>query len=112
MRHSKVNPYQCPQCDYKSSRKWNMKLHLSRVHGLAPFLPEHSRSDWVFAQLHDMAKKYAEADIAGNKELREKAWRSMVALYGYNRGMFPIERIVTEIKKKREELERKAKAQH
>jgi hypothetical protein len=110
-RSSKNNPYECPECGYKSTRKWNMEVHLERVHGLAPFLPKQSRDDWVFAQLHLLARRYAEAELAGDKERQEHHWQSMISLYGYHRGLFPIESIVDVIEEKRRELVKRAKRQ-
>jgi len=103
-RGSKYNPYECPQCGYKTSRKWNMKVHLGRVHFLAPFLPERSKKEWVFAQLHILAKQYVEAELAGDKGKRERLWSSMISLYGYHRGFFPIEYIVDVIAEERRRL--------
>lgn len=110
-RSSKYNPYECPECGYKSTRKWNMNVHLERVHGLAPFLPEQSKKDWVFAQLHILAKRFAEAELAGDKDRREHHWQSLISLWGYHRGLFPIEHIVEVIAEKRQELEQRAKRQ-
>ncbi len=110
-RSSKYNPYKCPECGYKSTRKWNMNVHLERVHGLAPFLPEQSKKDWVFAQLHTLAKRFAEAELAGDKDMREHHWQSLLSLYGYHRGLFPIETINDVIAEKRRELEKRAKRQ-
>lgn len=109
MRSSKHNPYQCPECGYKSTRKWNMKVHLERVHGLAPFLPERSEKDWVYAQLHILARQCAEAELAGDKVKRDRRWNSLIALYRYHRGLFPIYRIVELIAEERRDLERRSK---
>ena len=105
-RGSKYNPYQCPECGYKTTRKWNMEVHLERVHGLAPFLPERSKEDWVYAQLHTLAGQYAEAELAGDKERCQHLWSSLISLYAYHRGLFPIEHIVEVIAHERRELER------
>lgn len=110
-RASKYNPYQCPECGYKATRKWNMEVHLQRVHGLVPFLPEQSKEDWVYAQLHTLARQYAEAELAGDEEKRNHLWNSLISLYGYHRGLFPIEHIVEVIADKRRELERHIRKQ-
>jgi len=110
-RSSKYNPYECPECGYKSTRKWNMKVHLERVHGLAPFLPERSKRDWVFAQLHTLARQCAEADLGGDKDRQKHHWQSLVSLYRYHQGLFPVEHIVEVIAEKRRELEKRAKRQ-
>lgn len=110
-RSSKNNPYKCPECGYVSTRKWNMEVHIEKVHGLARFLPERSQKDWVFAQLHALAKQYAEAELAGDKDRREHYWQSLISLYGYHRDLFPIESIVDVTAEKRQELERQIKRQ-
>ena len=110
-RSSKYNPYECPDCGYKSTRKWNMNVHLERVHGLAPFLPEQSKKDWVFAQLYTLAQRYAEAELAGDKDRQEHNWQSLISLWGYHRGLFPIDLIVDAIYEKKQELEERLKRQ-
>jgi len=106
-RASKYNPYQCPECGYKTTRKWNMKVHLGKVHGLAPFLPEQSKEDWVYAQLHTLASQHAEAELAGDKEKSDRRWKSLISLYGYHRGLFSIERIVELVADERRQLEKR-----
>ena len=88
-----------------------MAVHLERVHGLAPFLPEQSKKDWVFAQLHILAKKYAEAEMAGDKDRQEHNWQSLLSLYRYHRELFPIVHINEVIAEKRQELKKRAKRQ-
>ena len=103
-RGSKYNPYQCPECGYKTTRRWNMKIHLERTHGLAPFLPEQSREEWVYAQLHTLARQYAEAELAGEKKRQHRLWNSLLSLYACHRGLFPVEHIVEVITKERQRL--------
>ena len=110
-RSSKNNPYKCPECGYQSTRRWNIETHMERVHGLARFLPERSKKDWVFAQLHTLARKYAEAELAGDKDKREHYWQSLISLYGYHRDLFPIGHIVDVIAEKRQELGKRVKRQ-
>ena len=105
-RGSRYNPYQCPECAYKTTRKWNMKVHLQRTHGLAPFLPERSKEDWVYAQLGTLAKEYAEAESAGDTKTKERLWDGLLSLYGYHRGMFPIEHIFQTVADERRKLEK------
>ena len=88
-----------------------MEVHLERVHGLARFLPERSKEDWVFAQLHTLAGQCAEAELAGDKDRRDRLWQSLISLYGYHRGLFPVESIVDVIAEKRRELEKRIKRQ-
>ena len=106
-RGSKYNPYECPECGYKTTRKWNMEVHLERVHGLLPFLPERSKEEWVYAQLHTLARQCAEAELAGDKERCQRLWNGLISLYGYHRGLFPIEYIPEVIAKERKEIERR-----
>ena len=84
-----------------------MKVHLQRVHGLVPFLPEQSKEDWVYAQLHILARQYAEAELAGDKDRRNRLWNSLLSLYRYHRGLFPTEHIVEVIDEKKRALERR-----
>ena len=106
-RGSKYSPYECPECGYRTSRKWNMKVHLERIHGLIPFLPEQSKKHWVYAQLHTLAKQYVDAELAGEKEKVHRLWDSMLSLYGYHRGLFPIEYVHQVIVEHRKELKRR-----
>jgi len=69
-------------------------------------LPERSLKDWVFAQLHTLARRFAEAELAGDKERRDQTWGSLLSLYRYHSGLFPIEYIVQVIGEKRRELQR------
>jgi len=83
-----------------------MKVHLERVHGLMPFLPEQSGEEWVYAQLHTLARQCAEAELVGDKQRRVRLWNSLISLYGYHRGLFPIELIPQAIAEERRRLER------
>lgn len=106
-RGSKYNPYECPECGYRTTRKSNMKVHLERTHGLAPFLPEQSKKQWVYAQLHTLARRCAEAELAGDKEKRHRLWNSLMSLHSYHRGLFPIERIPEIIGEERRQLRKR-----
>jgi hypothetical protein len=86
-----------------------MKVHLERVHGLAPFLPERSEKDWVYAQRRILARQYAEAELAGDKDKRDRRWNSLIALYRYHRGLFSIDRMFDVIAEERRDLERRSK---
>ena len=86
-----------------------MEVHLERIHGLAPFLPKRSRQEWVYAQLHTLARQCAEAELAGDKETRHRLWNSLISLYGYHRDLFPVEYIPEVIAKERRELERRTR---
>jgi hypothetical protein len=78
---------------------------MERIHGLARFLPERSQRDWVLAQLHTLAGQYAEAELAGDKDRCEHLWQSLLSLYRYHQGLFPIESIVQVISEHRRKLE-------
>ncbi|MBA7656473.1 hypothetical protein ES703_64399 [subsurface metagenome] len=106
MRGSKHNPYECPECGYKTTRKGNLKIHLERVHGLFPFLPERSKKDWVYAQLSALTKKYVKAEMRGDKEAVHDIWDSLISLYSYHRGLFSIEYILEAIAEQRKGLEK------
>lgn len=90
-RGSKYNPYECPDCGYKTTRKWNLKVHIEHAHGYLPFLPEElSKKEWVWAQLHGLAKEYVKADLEGDNEKAERRWRSLISLYTYHRDLISI----------------------
>ena len=110
-RSSKNNPYQCPECGYKTARKWNMKVHLDRVHGLAPFLPQQSKSEWVYAQLDNLAKQYVEAELAGEDRKRERLLSSLYKLHAYHHDLFSAGLIFDVVARKRRELEARVKKQ-
>lgn len=84
-----------------------MKVHLERTHGLAPFLPDQSKEDWVYAQLYTLAEEYAKAEMAGDKEKTHRVWNSLISLFTYHRGLFPIERIPEIIGKERRRLSKR-----
>jgi hypothetical protein len=83
-----------------------MKVHLKRVHGLALFLPEQSKEDWVYAQLGTLAKEYAEAESARDKKGKQRLLDSLLSLHSYHRGMFPIEHIYKTKGMRKENLKR------
>ena len=62
-RGSKHNTYECPECSYKSSRKYNLSIHMGRVHdlSLSPYLFV-SQKDWVWAQRRVLERHYVEAE--------------------------------------------------
>jgi len=80
-RGSKYNPYQCPECGYKSTRRANMKIHLAKVHGLAPDLPGPSQRDWVEGQVRSLANKYAQAQLEGDKQGANRIYDNLTSLY-------------------------------
>lgn len=58
-----------------------MKLHLARVHGLAPDLPGPSQRDWVEGQVRSLANKYAQAQLDGDKQGAGHIYGSLTSLY-------------------------------
>jgi hypothetical protein len=58
-----------------------MKIHLARVHGLAPDLPGLSQKDWVDGQVQSLANKYAQAQLDGDKQGAGHIYSSLTALY-------------------------------
>jgi len=92
---------------YRTTRKWNLKVHLERVHGLFPFLPERSQEEWVWAQFHTLAGECAKAQVAGDREKAKRFWDSLIGLYRYHRGLFPVEYIAQAVGKEKRELEKR-----
>jgi len=58
-----------------------MKVHLARVHGLAPDLPGLSQRDWVDEQVRSLANKYAQAKLDGDKQGADRIYGSLTSLY-------------------------------
>ncbi len=83
-----------------------MGVHLERVHGLAPFLPEQSKEDWVYAQCLRLATQYAEAELAGDKQRQDRLWNSLIGLYTYHRDVFSIEYIGEIVAEERRRLDK------
>jgi hypothetical protein len=106
-RKSKNNPYECPECGHKTTRRWNMKIHLEKVHGYVPFLPERTVEEWVYEQLHTLARRFVEAELANEIGKKDSIWQSMLSLYRYHRDLFPITHIMDVIKEVRQSLKRK-----
>jgi len=106
-RGSKYNPYECPECGYKSTRKWNLKVHLERAHGLGPFLPEQSKEVWVYAQRRRLARQYAEVEQVGDKEKCRRLWNSLISLHAYHKPLFPMQRIPELIEEERRKLRKR-----
>lgn len=104
-RGSKYNPYQCPECGYKSTRRANMKVHLARVHGLAPDLPGPSQSEWVEGQVQSLANKYAQAQLDGDKQGASRIYGSLTALYYRHQDILTTEHISRALEGGRRRLE-------
>jgi hypothetical protein len=58
-----------------------MKIHLARVHGLAPDLPGPSQRAWVDGQVQSLANKYAQAQLDGDKQGASRIYGSLTSLY-------------------------------
>jgi len=108
-RGSKYNPYQCPECGYKSTRRSNMKIHLARVHGLAPDLPGPSQRDWVEEQVRSLANKYAQAQLEGDKQSANHIYSSLTALYYRHQGILSLGHISRVLESARRRLEERNK---
>jgi hypothetical protein len=110
MRGSKNNPYICPECGYHTTRHSNLKIHLERSHGLLPFLPRQSKEQWVWSQFHSLARKCAEARLAGDDDKSKCLWDSLLGLYKYHKDVIrDIGMIPKTINDCQKELERKKK---
>jgi hypothetical protein len=75
-RGSKYNQYRCPECTYGTTRKYNLKVHMERMHGfdLSPY-EYTSQKEWVWAQRRSLERAYIE-EAETDKEKKE-AWRKL-----------------------------------
>ena len=103
-RGSKYNPYQCPECGYKSTRRANMKTHLARVHGLAPDLPGPSQRDWVEGQVRSLANKYVQAQLDGDKQEADHIYTRLSTLFYNHQDILTLGHISRAIKEGRRRL--------
>jgi len=104
-RGSRYNPYQCPECGYKSTRRANMKIHLARVHGLAPDLPGPSQRDWVEGQVRSLANKYAQAQLEGDKQGANRIYDNLTSLYYRHQDILTLGHISGALERGRRRLE-------
>ncbi|NQT49001.1 MAG: C2H2-type zinc finger protein [Chloroflexi bacterium] len=104
-RGSKYNPYQCPECGYKTTRRANLKVHLARVHGLAPYLPEQSKEDWVNSQCRALADQHAEAQLDGDKRRAGRLYGSLTALFYNHQDVLTVGHISRAIERAKKKLE-------
>jgi hypothetical protein len=58
-----------------------MKIHLARVHGLAPDLTGPSQRGWVEGQVRSSANKYAQAQLEGDEQEANRIYGSLTSLY-------------------------------
>jgi hypothetical protein len=74
-RGSKYNLYKCPECTYGTPRKYNLKMHMLRMHGMdsSPYQYK-SQKAWVWEQRRKFEQAYLEANT--EKEVAE-AWRKL-----------------------------------
>jgi hypothetical protein len=70
-----------------------MKIHLARVHGLAPDLPGPSQRNWVEGQVQSLANKYAQAQLDGDKQGAGRIYGSLTALYYRHHNILTLEHI-------------------
>lgn len=82
-----------------------MKIHLARVHGLAPDLPGPSQRDWVDGQVRSLANKYAQAQLDGDKQRANRIFGSLTALYYRHQDILTLGHISRAIKGGRRRLE-------
>ena len=92
-RGSKYNPYQCPECGYKSTRRANMKVHLARAHGLVSYLPEQSKRNWLNSQCEAIANQYAEAQLDGDKKEATRLYGNLTRLFYNHQDVLSLEDI-------------------
>ncbi|MCK4368744.1 MAG: C2H2-type zinc finger protein [Dehalococcoidales bacterium] len=103
-RGSKYNPYQCPECSYKTTRKANMKVHLARMHGLAPDLPGLSQEDWLDRQVQSLANKYVQVKSDGDEREASRIYSSLTALYYRHRDVLTLEHISRALERAKKRL--------
>jgi len=58
-----------------------MKVHLAKMHGLAPDLPVLSQEDWIDGQVQSLAKKYVQAQSDGDEREASRIYSSLTTLY-------------------------------
>ena len=108
-RGSKHNPYRCPQCDYLSSRKYNLAVHMERVHGLnLPSYLYKSQKDWVWAQRAVLQRAYVEK--AETEREKPEAWTRLynfLVIWG-RKGYWDFTRDMPEVLKARAKREEKS----
>jgi hypothetical protein len=68
-RGSKYNTFKCPECNYGATRKYNLQVHLLRVHGLnlSPYAFETQR-EWLWSQRRALERSYIEAETELEKK--------------------------------------------
>jgi len=81
-----------------------MKVHLARVHGLAPYLPERSKEDWVNSQCQALANQYAEAQLDGDKQRARRLYGSLTALFYNHQDVLSLEDIRRSLERAKKRL--------
>jgi len=82
-----------------------MKIHLARVHGLAPDLPGPSQRNWVEGQVRSLANKYAQAQLDGDKQGASRIYGSLTALYYRHQDILTLGHISGVLERGRRRLE-------
>jgi len=82
-----------------------MKIHLARVHGLAPDLPGPSQRNWVEGQVRSLANKYAQAQLDGDKQGASRIYGSLTALYYRHQDILTLGHISGALERGRRRLE-------
>jgi hypothetical protein len=70
-----------------------MKIHLARIHGLAPDLPGLSQKEWVDRQVQSLANKYAQAKLDEDKQETNHIYKSLTVLYYRHKDIITLEDI-------------------
>jgi hypothetical protein len=82
-----------------------MKIHLARVHGLAPDLPGPSQRDWVEGQVRSLANKYTQAQLDGDKQGANRIYSNLTSLYYHHQDILTLGHISRSLERGRRRLE-------
>jgi hypothetical protein len=82
-----------------------MKIHLARIHGLAPDLPGLSQKEWVDRQVQSLANKYAQAKLDGDKQETNHIYKSLTVLYYRHKDIITLEDIARALERGQRRLE-------
>lgn len=101
---SKSNPYQCPECVYKTSRKSSIKRHIEGVHHLKPIIPGPDKNEWIFTQLKHCAESLVRAERDGDKEKAQQDWDSMIGIWKNHQDIMTEKKLFEYKERARQEL--------
>lgn len=82
-----------------------MKAHLERLHGLAPYLPERTKEDWINSQCEVIANRYAEAQLDGDKKEATRLYSSLTRLFYNHKDVLSLEDIRRALERARKRIE-------